>query len=199
MVAAFAYPLPEAGSSPADPLAPVAYAIAAGDDRQVTVMVRATQARLLRTATRILRDADGAEDVVVTAYTRAIFAIREGKFRFDAPLLVWLDRIVTLGALDALRARKRSATGRGVEDADETLADEAPSPEEVATARHQVRKVAEIVAALPARQRDALLLTEVEGLSTAEASDKLGCSRGALELLLVRARRTLRERIARAT
>lgn len=180
-----------------DPLRSAAREVAGGDDDAVGALVHATQARLRRTATRILRDADAAEDVVLGAYTRAIVALRDGRFRFDAPVGVWLDRIVTLGALDALRARKRTASAPSALDEELEVADAAPSPEDVAIARCDTRMVAEAVASLPARQREAILLIEIDGLSATEAGERLGCSRGAIELLLVRARRALRDRVER--
>lgn len=180
-----------------DPLGAIALAVADGDDRAVGDLVNATQGRLRRTATRIVRDADAAEDVVLTAYTRAICALRQGKFRFDAPVTSWLDRIVTTGALDALRARRRNASAPTSDEPEADLIDGAPSPEDVVVARSETRMVAEAIAELPARQREAILLTEIEGLSASEAAEALGCSRGAVELLLVRARRSLRDRVAR--
>lgn len=177
-----------------DELTALGWAAASGDDRAVSALVAATQARLRRTALRILRDPDVVEDVVVTAYTRAILALRGGKFRFDAPVGAWLDRIVTLGAIDALRSRRRAAPGG---DAEVDLVDAAPSPEEVVIARTDARRVAEVIASLPPRQRTALLHVELDGLSPTEAATRMGCSVGAIELLLVRARRTLRAETGR--
>jgi RNA polymerase sigma-70 factor (ECF subfamily) len=51
------------------------------------------------------------------------------------------------------------------------------------------------LAELPERQRAALTLCFYEGLSNGEAADILSLSVGAVESLLVRARRTLRERL----
>jgi RNA polymerase sigma-70 factor (ECF subfamily) len=56
--------------------------------------------------------------------------------------------------------------------------------------------VAAAVAALPERQRAALALCFYEGLSNREAADILALSPGAIESLLVRARRSLREALA---
>ncbi len=49
---------------------------------------------------------------------------------------------------------------------------------------------------LPARQGTALALCRLQGLSNAEAAGAMGVSIGALELLLVRARRALRGSLA---
>ena len=179
-----------------DPLFDTAVSAARGCDDAVRALFGATKARLHRTALRIVRDEDAAEDVVVTAYTRAVIALRDGKFRFDAPITAWLDRIVRLGALDAIRARRRDLVGQPLDGTEDTLFDGGPSPEDVAAARAEIRRTATAVADLPARQREALLLTEIEGLSAADAAKRMSCSIGALELLLVRARRTLRARLA---
>jgi RNA polymerase sigma-70 factor (ECF subfamily) len=57
-------------------------------------------------------------------------------------------------------------------------------------------RVAAAVATLPERQRAALTLCFYEGLSSREAADILALSPGAVESLLVRARRALREALA---
>jgi RNA polymerase sigma-70 factor (ECF subfamily) len=58
--------------------------------------------------------------------------------------------------------------------------------------RERAALLAHAVAALPDRQRAAITLTYDEGLPNAEAAAVLGTTVGAFELLLVRARRTLR-------
>jgi RNA polymerase sigma-70 factor (ECF subfamily) len=56
--------------------------------------------------------------------------------------------------------------------------------------------VANAIAALPARQRDAILLVHYQDLSGAEAAAALEVSTDALESLLARGRRTLRAQLA---
>jgi RNA polymerase sigma-70 factor (ECF subfamily) len=90
-------------------------------------------------------------------------------------------------ALDARRKRKR--------DASEPL-DDAAIGERGSTAEEVValRELAAWLDELPDDQRTALLLKSVEGMSSAEVAEVLGCSEGAVEQRLVRARATLRER-----
>jgi RNA polymerase sigma-70 factor (ECF subfamily) len=59
------------------------------------------------------------------------------------------------------------------------------------------RIVAAALAALPDRQRAALVLSYYEGVSNVEAAETLGVSVSALESLLVRARKTLRAELER--
>jgi RNA polymerase sigma-70 factor (ECF subfamily) len=58
------------------------------------------------------------------------------------------------------------------------------------------RRIAAAIGALPARQRAAIVLTYQEGLGNAEAAAILDTTVSGIETLLVRARRTLRQRLA---
>lgn len=57
--------------------------------------------------------------------------------------------------------------------------------------------MAAAIAALPERQRAAIVLTYHEGLGNSEAAAVLETTVSGIETLLVRARRTLRERLTR--
>jgi RNA polymerase sigma-70 factor (ECF subfamily) len=56
--------------------------------------------------------------------------------------------------------------------------------------------VAKAIATLPERQRAAIVLCHYEGVSNIEAAEILQVTIGALESLLVRARKTLRAALA---
>jgi RNA polymerase sigma-70 factor (ECF subfamily) len=62
--------------------------------------------------------------------------------------------------------------------------------------RHQLAAVTRYIQELPARQRLAILLSAEGERSNAEIAEAMGLSVGAVEQLLVRARRTLRTRLA---
>ncbi len=62
-------------------------------------------------------------------------------------------------------------------------------------AQREAQLLLAAVQALPTRQREAVVLTYAAGLSNAEAAAALGVSVGAIESLLVRARRDLRQRL----
>ena len=152
-------------------------------------IVRATAPRLVRLAARLVGDAALAEDLVQEAYLRAYDAMHGGRFDGRSEVATWLYRIVTNVALDWLRRRKRRAN---------------PAPEESSSdgprlmeARAALRTLGRWLAELPPDQRTALVLKELEGLSTAEIARTLGISEGAAEQLLVRGRAALRERRGR--
>jgi RNA polymerase sigma-70 factor (ECF subfamily) len=83
---------------------------------------------------------------------------------------------------------------------EEALEPEDPgqSPAAAAELRSEVSAVARLVLELPPRQRAAILVAAEGGQSSSEVAAVLGISTGAAEQLLVRARRTLRARLAAA-
>jgi len=80
----------------------------------------------------------------------------------------------------------------------DTLADISWDGRPLAEARIALTELADWLEALPSEQHAAIVLKCVEGLSSAEVATTLGCSEGAVEQRLVRARAALRRRSAGA-
>lgn len=125
-----------------------------------------------------------AEDAVQQTFVKAYDAMH----RDDRPLLLkpWLYRIAHNTAHNALRDNALRDEPLGDEDAT------AERPDLVVERREQLRSVLASVQDLPPRQRDALVLRELEGRSYQEISAALGVGGGAVRQLLNRARTTLR-------
>jgi len=153
-------------------------------------LVEETTPAMYRLAARITGSLEDAEDVLQDSYMKAWDALEEGRFDGRAQTRTWLYRIVVNGAMDVLRARKRR--GRVPDD---SLADAAV--EGTAEGRAALRELSGWLRELPADQRTALVLKELEGLTSAEIANLMGCSEGAVEQRLVRARAALRERSER--
>jgi len=66
-----------------------------------------------------------------------------------------------------------------------------PSPEQQASARQDLRRVNELIAALPAKRREAFMLRKVEGLSQRNVALQMGISESTVEKHISRALRTL--------
>jgi RNA polymerase sigma-70 factor (ECF subfamily) len=73
--------------------------------------------------------------------------------------------------------------------------DPGPGPAQAHAARQTALRLEAALTALPQNQRAALLLTEVQGLSNQQVADVLAVGVRAVESLLARARRTLREQL----
>jgi RNA polymerase sigma-70 factor (ECF subfamily) len=172
-----------------DSLNEAARKVAGGDRGAFRTIVEATQQRLIRMTARILGSVPDAEDAVQRAYVRAYRALAAGKFDARSSIETWLYRIATNTAIDALRQRGRRPKTR----------DAAVEPSwdgaQAAHAHLALRELDAWLEVLPEEQRTALLLKCVEGLSSAEIAVALGCSEGAVEQRLVRARAALRAQL----
>jgi len=159
----------------------------------VNEMVSRKLPRLLALASRILGDADEAKDVAQESFLRIWRQAanwRSGEARFDT----WLHRVVLNLCHDRLRKRKEHPL-EDDESGDE-LVDSAPRPDEQLEASARNEQMAAALAALPDRQREAIVLQYYQELSNIEAAALMNISVDALESLLSRARRNLRSYLA---
>jgi RNA polymerase sigma factor (sigma-70 family) len=124
------------------------------------------------------------EDAVQQAFVNAHTAMRTSDQ--ELALKPWLYRIAHNAALNILRAAKDEER-----PLDEDRAG-AFQTADVVELREQLRETLASIQALPAAQRDALLLREIEGRSHEEIAAALGVSAGGARQHLHRARMTMR-------
>src|SRR4051812_4268939 len=164
--------------------------VRAGSEPAFEAIVSRYRAPLLRYCRRIL-PATRAEDAVQQAFVSAFSAMKKDDKHLD--LRPWLYRITHNTALNALR-------DRGLKDAelDEEI-DGVERPDQALERRQELRDAIAAVQALPPRQRDAMVLRELEGRSYEEIAGALGVTGGAVRQLLNRARTTLRAGVTAVT
>jgi RNA polymerase sigma-70 factor (ECF subfamily) len=177
-----------------DPDAELLACVGRGEPRALREMVEKKLGRLLSLAERLLGRRSEAEEVAQEVFVRLWKQAphwQPGRARFDT----WLHRVALNLCYDRLRRRRDEAAD---DDVDEAAADAADAPDEVLHAKQRGRRVARALAELPQRQREALVLQYYQQLSNSEAAELMGIGIEALESLLVRARRSLRERLGGA-
>ena len=162
--------------------------VADGDAAAFRVLVERHAGSLSAHAARMLQSPSEAEEVVQEAYIR--LWKQAPRYRPEAKLRTWLYGVVHNLCIDRLRARR----SHDAEAVDQLAVDDRPSGDR--RERERSLRVQGEVALLPERQRAALSLVHFEELSNIDAAALLGVSIEALESLLARARRTLRERLA---
>ena len=156
---------------------------AAGHDRAFEAIVDRYRRPLLRYAERFPA-AGPSEDVVQAAFVRAWGALRDGTEVRD--LRPWLYRIVHNTALNAAKRQ------RGVDT--ELIESEAigVGPVEETEIQDDLRRTLDGIAALPGRQRDALVAVAVDGRAHADVGRELGITEPAVRQLVRRARANVR-------
>jgi RNA polymerase sigma-70 factor (ECF subfamily) len=165
-----------------------------GDLRAFDELFERWSGRLLRYLDRILRDTAAAEELVQEVFLR-VHRARE-RYQPDARFSTWLYRIATNLALNELRRPRRRDPHESVDDeAGPVLAAATPAPDDVAHARRVGEDVEGALAELPERQRAALWLAAVDGLSYAEVAEALEVSEKAVKALVHRARSGLVQRL----
>lgn len=153
-------------------------------DRSFERLYEGHRGEVYRASLRELGNAADAEDVTQAAFVDAYRAILGGS-RPRAPR-AWLLAI----AENVRRRRFRAARSRPREEPlnAETTAATEPSDERTDVIRHAL-------AALPPQQREVLVLREMAGLSYEQIAERLDSTVSSVQMLLFRARRTLRDQL----
>ncbi|MDO9494840.1 MAG: RNA polymerase sigma factor SigM [Nocardioides sp.] len=147
--------------------------------------------------------ADGLQDGLIAAYRRA------GSFRGDAAVTTWLHRVVVNACLDRIRAARvrradplpddleeygdrgsLAATGTRGGTRGGTGGDDG-DPAQAAVRGERRQRVLEALAGLPAEQRAALVLVDMEGYPVSEVALMLNCAEGTVKSRCSRGRARL--------
>lgn len=140
--------------------------------------------------THMVRDPEVAADLAQETFVKAYRAF--DSLEDPAHARAWLYQIAGRTALDELRRRRIvrfvpwTGESRGV----------AASAEDMALQRRVSSELERALAAIPARQRQAILLAELHELTGIELAQALGVSHVAARALLTRARESLRQALA---
>ena len=163
-----------------------------GDPLAAAALVRATQSDVWRLCVA-LGDRQSADDLTQETYLRAFAALH--RFEGRSSVRTWLLSIARRVCADAVRSRRRRRLFLVREERDlETLAP-APDGDPVADGA----SVTDLLARLDADRREAFVLTQLLGLSYAEAAEVAGCPVGTIRSRVARARTDLVDSLAGGT
>jgi RNA polymerase sigma-70 factor (ECF subfamily) len=167
----------------------------AGDAEAFGTLFGRHRDRLWAVALRTTGDpeeaADALQDAMISAFRRA------EAYRGDAAVTTWLHRIVVNACLDRLRRRKVRLADALPDDLDErtdrgsTLTADPVDPADVAVAHERRAAVLAALDTLPADQRAALVLVDMEGYSVEETAAILECAPGTVKSRCSRGRARL--------
>lgn len=157
-----------------------------GDQRAYREFVDQYLASITRFSQRLLGDAGEAEEVAQETFLR--LWTQAARFEPRAKAKTWLYRIARNQCIDRLRKRHDAS-------ADPEELQGADRPSGLFARKQTAEQVERALQKLPERQREAITLVHYEGLDGSEASEVMEISIEALESLLSRGRRSLREQL----
>jgi len=172
-----------------DELGALAADAAGGDPLAAAALVRATQSDVWRLCAA-LGDAGTADDLAQETYLRAFGSLH--RFEGRSSVRTWLLAIARRVCADAVRTRRRRRLTMVRDDAG--LAEvPAPGGEDPVG---ESAGVADLLARMDPDRREAFVLTQLLGLSYAEAADVAGCAVGTIRSRVARGRADLVESLA---
>jgi RNA polymerase sigma-70 factor (ECF subfamily) len=136
-----------------------------------------------------------AQDLTQEVFLRAYRAYP--RLRKDSNYRAWLYKIATHCAYDALRRQRRDADHRtSLRAVSEEIADEqGRSPYREAVLHETLGAVRAAIAALPPKQRTAVILRHIQALSYAEIARALECSEASARANVYQGLRRLRKEL----
>ena len=161
---------------------------------EIEALVREHSRLVFRIAYSVVRNHTDAEDVVQEVFLRVakhgVAGIEDAKS--------WLCRIAWRASVDRFRSVGRADQ----EEFDERLHAPRIRPagtEQEVISRETLVLLDRLIAGLPKKERDALLLTSVEEMSSAEAAKVLGTTETSIRARVFRARQRLAEKLQKLT
>jgi RNA polymerase sigma-70 factor (ECF subfamily) len=163
----------------------------AGDRAAFESVMRQYERMVLVTALRLVGNIEEAKDVSQEVFLRLYRNL--GKVEAESNFQAWLYRVTVNVCRDMGRRRKPSVPMEDVPDP----ASAADDPQQSATAAERQRILAMSLRALSAKERAALVLRDLEGLSTEEVARALGSSEATVRSQISKARMKMRDFVER--
>lgn len=164
-------------------------AMAVDTTETIAAMVAEHSAALYRVAYSVMRNSADAEDAVQEAFLR-VLKHRE-KLHEIRDVRVWLVRITWNVVLDRKRRSKTRPENDDIADFERVLPSTERRADEEAISSQENARILALIDRLPAKEREALLLSAVEELSTAEIAAVLKTTESSVRSRIFRARREL--------
>ena len=176
-----------------------------GDNDSFRVLLDKHRSPLVHFLQRMVQDAGVSEELAQEVFLR-IYKARSS-YEPSAKFTTWMFRIASHLALNWLRDERHDRAaerldgagltdGRGNELPVRELRDLQPSVEQSLVYGIRLQEIRDSIAALPAKQRAAVLMHKYEEMEYSQIAQALECSESAVKSLLFRAYETLRAKLA---
>ena len=170
-----------------------------GDGTSFGVLLEKHRSAVIHFLYRMVQNYAVAEELAQEVFLRVYRA--RGTYEPTAKFTTWLFRIATHLALNALRDGRNERSQERLDDDSSDIparqvSDRRPSVEQSMVYQAKLDEVRRAIAALPEKQRAAVLMHKYEEMEYSQIAMVLTCSESAVKSLLFRAYETLRARLA---
>jgi RNA polymerase sigma factor (sigma-70 family) len=165
-----------------------------GDPVAFEQIIRRYETRVMTVALRLVGVRDEARDATQEVFLRAFKYLH--RLDLQKPVEPWLVRITVNVCRDAMRRRQRQRETFVHDEQAETI-DESPDPYVDLMQKQERLILQKALESLPEKERLAVLLRDVEGLSTSDVASALGSSETTVRSQVSRGRLRLKAAIDR--
>jgi RNA polymerase sigma-70 factor (ECF subfamily) len=170
-----------------------------GDGASYSLLIEKHRLPVVHFLYRMIQDYAVSEELAQEVFLR-VYRSRES-YEPTAKFTTWMFRIATHLALNWIRDGRNERGQERIDDDSEgsrnlQVPDRRPSVEQSLVYETKLAEVRAAIAALPEKQRAAVLMHKYEEMEYAQIAAVLGCSESAVKSLLFRAYETLRARLA---
>lgn len=170
-----------------------------GDGASFGVLLDKHRSSVVHFLFRMVQNHAVAEELAQEVFLR-VYRSR-GTYEPTAKFTTWLFRIATHLALNSLRDGKHDRSQERLDDDSGDLpsrqvSDSRPNVEQSMVYQARLEEIRQAIAALPEKQRAAVLMHKYQEMEYSQIAKVLNCSESAIKSLLFRAYETLRARLA---
>ena len=172
-----------------------------GSEEAFKTLVQEHQDRVINICFRFLNNRVEAEDTAQDVFVEIYQSIK--RFRGDAKLSTWIYRIAVSKSLDTIRKMKRKKRMAqlksvfGLDAHEEPAASTVTNPDEALEQQERAALLQKCVSELAENQEIAITLSKYEGFSYKEIAEIMGTSLSAVESLIHRGMKNLKEKLHR--
>lgn len=173
-----------------------------GDREKFRIFVEQYQQMVFRTSMGFLHNKDDADDLTQEVFILAYHSL--SRFKGESAFSTWLYRIAVNAALNKVRKSSKnfimqrldSLFGSEKSGAAMFSPSDHEDPESIIIRQENSEWLQKALDSLPENQRTAIILSRYDDLPQKEIADIMGITEGAVEALLQRAKKNLREKLS---
>jgi RNA polymerase sigma-70 factor (ECF subfamily) len=173
-----------------------------GDRNKFALIVEKYKELVFHTCMGFLHNKDDADDLTQEVFIQAYQSL--SKFKMESALSTWLYRISVNASLNKLRKesgisflqRLESMFSGEVKNDPPFSASDLDNPENILIRQEHSQWIQKALDSLPENQRTAIILSKYDDLPQKEIAEIMDVTEGAVEALLQRAKKNLREKLS---